>query len=74
MGRAFAPHCDQRILHAPGTCVYCDKYPDWQEHRETAGINFSNTNDPDRVACPSTQTRTAEVRDMWPNNRAHPNG
>lgn len=39
--RAFAPHCDQRILHAPGQCWACDLYPDWQALREKWGIAFS---------------------------------
>jgi hypothetical protein len=68
--RAFAPHCDQSILHAPGTCEYCDDYPDWQEYRQVARINFSNENDPDKAPCPSLAFRTAEVRDRWGGNRA----
>jgi len=39
--RAFAPHCDQRILHAPGECWACDLYPDWQALREKWGICFT---------------------------------
>lgn len=39
--RAFAPHCDARILHAPGECWACDLYPDWQELREKWGIAFT---------------------------------
>jgi hypothetical protein len=68
--RAFAPHCDQSILHAPGECEFCDKYPDWQELREIQRISF--TNEPisdDKAPCPSTWFRSAEVRDRWPGNR-----
>lgn len=39
--RAFAPHCDQRILHAAGDCWACDLYPDWQELRGKWGIAFT---------------------------------
>jgi hypothetical protein len=39
--RAFAPHCDQRILHAPGECWACDLYPDWQALRVKWGIAFT---------------------------------
>jgi hypothetical protein len=39
--RAFAPHCDQRILHAPGECWACDMYPDWQALRGKWGIAFT---------------------------------
>jgi hypothetical protein len=40
-GRAFAPHCDQRILHEPGACWSCDLYPDWQALRVKWGIAFT---------------------------------
>lgn len=39
--RAFAPHCDARILHAPGECWACDLYPDWQDLREKWLIAFT---------------------------------
>ena len=39
--RAFAPHCDQRILHEPGSCWACDLYPDWQALRKKWGIAFT---------------------------------
>lgn len=35
------PHCDQRILHAPGECEYCDGRPDWQAVRQAWGIAFT---------------------------------
>lgn len=35
------PHCDPRVLHAPGECKYCDKHPDWQQLRITWGICFT---------------------------------
>ena len=40
-GRAFAPHCDARILHEPGSCWSCDLYPDWQVLRKLWGIAFT---------------------------------
>jgi hypothetical protein len=40
-GRAFAPHCDARILHEPGQCWACDLYPDWQKLRELWDIAFT---------------------------------
>lgn len=39
--RAYAPHCDPRILHAPGDCWACDLYPDWQALRVKWGIAFT---------------------------------
>lgn len=35
------PHCDQRILHAPGECEYCDGHPQWQAIRQAWGIAFT---------------------------------
>lgn len=35
------PHCDARILHAPGTCEYCDQVPEWQLLRRAWGIAFT---------------------------------
>jgi len=35
------PHCDQRILHAPSECEFCDGHPEWQELRKAWGIAFT---------------------------------
>lgn len=35
------PHCDSRILHAPGECDYCDRHPEWQKLREAWEIAFT---------------------------------
>lgn len=66
------PHCDSRILHSPGACVYCDKYPNRQQDRIDSNTNFSNESDPNKLPCPSTYLRSAEVRDRWSGNRAQP--
>jgi hypothetical protein len=70
--RCFAPHCDQSILHAPGACQHCDKYPDWQELRKLWRINFTDEYDLDKAPCPSTYFREIGVRDRWFGNRAQP--
>lgn len=70
--RAFAPHCDQAILHAPGACRYCDGYPDWQQFREVQRINFTGQSYPDKAPCPSEHFRAAAVRDLWAGNVAQP--
>jgi hypothetical protein len=48
------PHCDQRILHAPGECKYCDMSPEWQELRVTWAIAFTG-HPPEygQTACPA---------------------
>lgn len=35
------PHCDQRVLHAPGECEFCDQCPEWQELRAAWGIAYT---------------------------------
>lgn len=70
--RAYAPHCDPSVLHAPGECEYCDHYEDWQNYRITARINFSGHSNPDLAPCPSVAFRPEEVIDRWGGNRANP--
>jgi hypothetical protein len=67
--RAFAPHCDQRVLHAPGECAYCDHYDDWQALRELWGINFTGHQDDGKVPCPSEVARPLEKIYRWPGNQ-----
>ena len=54
------PHCDQRILHAPGECDYCDECPEWQQLRLDWGICFTG-HEPDGfntwVRCPADVAR-----------------
>lgn len=73
MTRAYAPHCDPSILHAPGACRYCDEYPDWQAHRQVARIAFTGqVADASQAPCPSEFFRSGEVRDRWSGNVAKP--
>ncbi len=53
------PHCDARILHAPGVCTYCDKHPEWQEYRLAAGICFTGETPENswQTPCPADQAR-----------------
>lgn len=54
------PHCDQRILHKPGTCLYCDGHPLWQELRDAWGIAFTGeTPIADQLPCPADHARPA---------------
>ena len=76
--RAFAPHCDARILHAPGECRYCDAYPDWQEARATQRIAFSGHPTPECGSpCPADAAVAAGLRGdytRWGGNVARPEG
>jgi hypothetical protein len=66
--RAWAPHCDQSVLHAPGVCEHCDKYPDWQELRERWRINFTGENDDSKSICPSEWFRDLGTIHAWGGN------
>lgn len=63
------PHCDSRVLHKPGECTYCDKYPEWQELREAWGINFTGCDDEDKLPCPAETRRYLEDINKWGGNR-----
>lgn len=68
--RAYAPHCDPRVLHAPGECVYCDHYPDWQNYRQVAHIAFTNHPAEDgQGPCPADAVRGVGGAHVWGGNR-----
>lgn len=65
-----SPHCDQRILHAPGECEYCDKHPDWQALRLAWGIAFTNYKPEGKeLPCPAMHARGKTVN-AWGGNVA----
>lgn len=64
------PHCDARILHAPGECVYCDELPDLQMARMWWGINFTGHHEKDKLTCPAELSRDKKVIDRWYGNVA----
>ena len=68
------PHCDQRVLHAPGECEYCDRHADWQELRQAWGIAFTNY-EPEygELPCPANFNRGDNVN-KWGGNIAKPKG
>lgn len=70
------PHCDQRILHAPGECEYCDKHPEWQELRKMWGIAFTGHTPTEeqyakQLPCPADFNR-GENHQKWGGNVAKP--
>lgn len=77
------PHCDARILHAPGECQFCDKHPEWQELRKIWQIAFTGhdymVTSPQNVIttraavlpCPADHIR-GENHSKWAGNRAFP--
>jgi hypothetical protein len=62
------PHCDQKILHAPGECDYCDMHPDWQELREIWGINFTGHSEEGKTKCPAERERNIDTINKWGGN------
>ncbi len=66
------PHCDQRILHAPGECEYCDAHPDWQALRQGWGIAFTGY-DPEgaELPDPATHARGLASLNSWQGNIPH---
>lgn len=70
---ATMPHCDQRVLHAPGECEYCDAYPTWQEARQMWGIAFTGHPPQEgELPCPSEVHRDLDTINRWPGNRPTP--
>lgn len=65
----MTPHCDARVLHAPGKCLDCDKYSLWQELRMVWGINFTGEYHEDKQMCPSEFRRDIKTIYEWSGNR-----
>ena len=65
------PHCDPRVLHAPGECEFCDLHPVAQTNRTTAGVNFTGHSDPLKLLCPADVARGFKRAHDWPGNRPH---
>ncbi len=66
------PHCDPRILHAPGKCQFCDKEPEWQAMRIILNINFTGEHDGDKIVDPATHARSYDLLNAWSGNKARP--
>lgn len=66
------PHCDPRILHDTGECLYCDEHAEWQAVRKGWGINFTGHHDADKLPCPSETQRDINTIYKWPGNTPKP--
>lgn len=67
--KAPHPHCDQDVLHAPGTCEYCDQYPARQGARLAERVCFTGEENPDKTPCPATRRRSVDIIHAWSGNR-----
>lgn len=69
------PHCDARVLHAPGKCKFCDMHPELQKLREIWNISFTGEIDIEgKTRCPAEQIRAKDMIELWPGNRPIPEG
>lgn len=73
-----APHCDELVLHAPGTCNVCDECPGVQQERIEHGIAFTNEevfgssrSGADLDPCPATLRRYPSTINAWSGNRPY---
>lgn len=66
------PHCDQRILHAPGECQHCDYHGEWQALRIAWGICFTGFEpEANELPCPADYVR-GDSHKLWGGNIAKP--
>lgn len=66
------PHCDARILHAPGDCQYCDSHPEWQALRLAWGIAFTGYEPGENeLPCPAMHMRP-DAFEKWGGNVPRP--
>lgn len=69
------PHCDAKVLHAPGECQFCDNHPDWQRLREVWGICFTGYKPENKeLPDPASNTRGLETVNKWYGNIPKPPG
>lgn len=63
------PHCDSKVLHAPGECSVCDDFPYAQKLRVMWNINFTGHSDLEKLPCPAEVVRGTDCQ-RWPGNQA----
>lgn len=68
------PHCDSNVLHAPGTCRFCDMSPQLQLGRSAAHVNFTGEHDPEKLPCPAENYRPLDTINQWAGNIPVPPG
>jgi len=67
--KAEFPHCDDKVLHAPGECRFCDDFPDLQRERLFQGINFTGHQESGFLPCPAEERRSLDIINAWGGNR-----
>jgi hypothetical protein len=65
-------HCDNRVLHSPGYCSYCDDHgEEAQRQRLRLGVSFTNQPDRGKYPCPALTSRSEESINGWGGNQPH---
>lgn len=71
------PHCDQRIVHKKGECVYCDEHAGLLQYiRQMWNINFTGHHDVETpegtgmLPCPAEVARPISIINKWGGNVA----
>lgn len=62
------PHCDERVLHSPGTCRFCDMTPELQQYREMCGLPYTDFLQAKDALLPG-ETRTRASAEAWGGNK-----
>ena len=65
------PHCDMRVLHAPGVCRYCDdpRLDEWRKYRTKKKILYTGELPRDGwTMCPAQAERGMDSLNRWPGN------
>jgi hypothetical protein len=62
------PHCDERVLHAPGQCIYCDDCQLAQLDRLENNVCFTGEDNPSKTPCPSDVERGLAGAHHWYGN------
>lgn len=62
------PHCDNRVLHSPGVCDFCDKADTLQQYRRMLGLKYTDELQANDALLPG-QDRTRASADAWGGNR-----
>lgn len=67
------PHCDPKVLHAPGECQHCDKHPEWQALRQIWAIAFTGYDaQQGELPCPAENARGRANCQAWGGNKPKP--
>lgn len=63
------PHCDVKVLHAPGKCDFCDMYPEMQQWRIDSNTQFTGEDySEDQIWDPAQIIRPLEIIERWYGN------